>query len=198
MLGQRQEGAVGCRGARLKYERIDAGMEHGVVQTPEYKKMNPMSLVPTIEDDGFVCGNARDRAPIFPPSWSGYVVAGGCEAARSSDRWMDWAHTFAREFQRPVFWALAHAAREARHEHDQRGREEVRQSLLAVPDQARAPLVLGGDSLAHRRHSARLPRAALDATASQAPGAREPHALVRAPGAREERRSGGSSIPRFA
>ena len=28
----------------LKYERIDAGREFGVVNTPEYKKMNPNSL----------------------------------------------------------------------------------------------------------------------------------------------------------
>src|SRR5690242_722755 len=38
----------------LRYERMDAGMEHGVTKTPEYLRMNPNSLVPTIEDDGFV------------------------------------------------------------------------------------------------------------------------------------------------
>ena len=38
----------------LKYERIDAGGKFGVVSTPEYKRMNPNSLVPTIDDDGFV------------------------------------------------------------------------------------------------------------------------------------------------
>ena len=38
----------------LKYQRIDAGMEHGIVKTPDYLKMNPNSLVPTIDDDGFV------------------------------------------------------------------------------------------------------------------------------------------------
>ena len=38
----------------VKHERINAGMEHGVVKTPEYRKMNPNSLVPTIDDDGFV------------------------------------------------------------------------------------------------------------------------------------------------
>src|SRR3970282_1457555 len=38
----------------LKYERIDAGMQFGVVDTPEYRRMNPMGRVPTIDDDGFV------------------------------------------------------------------------------------------------------------------------------------------------
>src|SRR5205085_7053402 len=38
----------------LKYERVDAGMQFGVTKTPEYLRMNPNSLVPTLEDDGFV------------------------------------------------------------------------------------------------------------------------------------------------
>ena len=38
----------------LKYERVDAGMQFGVVNTPEYRKMNPTGLVPTMDDDGFV------------------------------------------------------------------------------------------------------------------------------------------------
>src|SRR4026209_1865800 len=38
----------------LTYDRIDAGREFGVVDTPEYRRLNPNALVPTIEDDGFV------------------------------------------------------------------------------------------------------------------------------------------------
>ena len=40
--------------AGVPHERANAGMEHGVVQTDEYKAMNPNSVVPTIVDDGFV------------------------------------------------------------------------------------------------------------------------------------------------
>jgi len=38
----------------LEYERSDAGMQFGVVNTPEYRKMNPNGLVPTMDEDGFV------------------------------------------------------------------------------------------------------------------------------------------------
>src|SRR5688572_28346802 len=38
----------------LWYNRIDAGLQFGVNKTPEYLKMNPTGLVPTIDDDGFV------------------------------------------------------------------------------------------------------------------------------------------------
>ena len=39
---------------KVPYERTDAGMAFGVVNEPFYKKMNPNSRVPTIDDDGFV------------------------------------------------------------------------------------------------------------------------------------------------
>ena len=38
----------------LPYERRDAGMEHGVVNSAEYRRLNPNGLVPTLEDEGFV------------------------------------------------------------------------------------------------------------------------------------------------
>ena len=38
----------------LAYERIDAGLKFGVVDSPAYRTMNPNGLVPTMDDDGFV------------------------------------------------------------------------------------------------------------------------------------------------
>ena len=43
-----------CEDLNIPYERIDAGMEHGVNKTPEYLKINPNGLVPTISDNGFI------------------------------------------------------------------------------------------------------------------------------------------------
>ena len=37
----------------IAYDRADAGLEHGVVNEPDYRAMNPNGRVPTIEDDGF-------------------------------------------------------------------------------------------------------------------------------------------------
>ena len=39
---------------QLEVERIDAGRQFGVVDTPAYKALNPNSKVPTIEDGDFV------------------------------------------------------------------------------------------------------------------------------------------------
>jgi glutathione S-transferase len=43
-----------CDEVGVPYQRIDAGMQFGVVDTPEYAHMNPNRRVPTINDDGFV------------------------------------------------------------------------------------------------------------------------------------------------
>jgi glutathione S-transferase len=43
-----------CEELSLPYERIDAGGAFGVVSTPQYRKLNPNGIVPTIVDDGFV------------------------------------------------------------------------------------------------------------------------------------------------
>jgi glutathione S-transferase len=51
-----------------------------------------------------------------------------------AERWMDWTHTFSREFQRPVFWPLVRTPPEKR---DQAAIEEARKkcaALLAIPD----------------------------------------------------------------
>src|SRR5512134_3249873 len=43
-----------CGELGLAFERIDAGLQFGVNNTPEYRALNPNGLVPTIDDDGFV------------------------------------------------------------------------------------------------------------------------------------------------
>src|SRR5512138_234092 len=91
----------------LDYERHDAGMQFGVTKTPEYKKMNPNSLVPTIEDDGFVLWESHAIVRYLAAKHGmGTLCPGDPRARADADRWMDWAHSFAREFQRPVFWAM--------------------------------------------------------------------------------------------
>ena len=43
-----------CDEMGLAYERIDAGGTFGRTKTAEYLAMNPNSLVPTIDDGGFI------------------------------------------------------------------------------------------------------------------------------------------------
>ena len=37
----------------VKYRRIDAGLDYGKVNDPDYRAMNPNGRIPVINDDGF-------------------------------------------------------------------------------------------------------------------------------------------------
>ena len=99
----------------LKYQRIDAGMEHGVNSTPEYRRMNPTGLVPTIEDDGFTLWESHTIVRYLAARHgAGSLWPTDVKARADADRWMDWTHSFSREFQRPVFWPLVRTPPEKR------------------------------------------------------------------------------------
>jgi len=98
----------------LKYERIDAGMAHGVVNTPEYRKMNPTGLVPTIDDDGFVLWESHSIVRYLCAKHSaGKLWPTDLKVRADAERWMDWAFTF-QGAMRNVFWGLIRTPPEKR------------------------------------------------------------------------------------
>jgi glutathione S-transferase len=98
----------------LTYERIDAGMQFGVTKTPEYLAMNPNSLVPTIEDDGFVLWESHTIVRYLAAKHGmGTLCPPDLKARADVERWMDWAFTF-QNAMRAVFWNLIRTAPEKR------------------------------------------------------------------------------------
>ena len=73
------------------FERIDAGMQFGIVRSPEFLKLNPNGLVPTLEDGDLVLWVSNtimrylvsqyDKNKRFPS---------GIATQFSSEKWMDW------------------------------------------------------------------------------------------------------------
>ena len=98
----------------LKYERIDAGMQYGVVNSPEYRKMNPNGLVPTIDDDGFVLWESHSIVRYLAAKHGKGVLWPMDEHSRAlATQWMDWAFSFQANF-RTVFWGLVRTPPEKR------------------------------------------------------------------------------------
>jgi glutathione S-transferase len=98
----------------LKYERIDAGMQYGVVDTPEYRKMNPNGLVPTLEEDGFILWESHTIVRYLSSRYGKGVLWPLDERTRAiASQWMDWAFTFQGSV-RDAFWNLVRAPAEKR------------------------------------------------------------------------------------
>jgi len=98
----------------LKYERIDAGMQFGLTRTPEYRRMNPNSLVPTIEDDGFVLWESHTIVRYLAAKHAaGTLWPTDPRVRADAERWMDWAFTL-QNAMREVFWGLIRTPLEKR------------------------------------------------------------------------------------
>ncbi len=93
----------------LIYERIDAGLIYGLVDTREYLSMNPNGTVPTLKD-----GNNPplwETSPILRYLANTYAPDDFWPAdpiARADvDRWTEWSKiNIAMNFTGPVFWRV--------------------------------------------------------------------------------------------
>ncbi len=97
----------------LEFDRTDAGFTYGVVDTPEYRAMNPNGTVPTVIDG--------DNPPLWETGAILRYLAGkyGSDAfwpkdpyARADvDRWAEWSKiNIASNYTAPVFWRTVRTA----------------------------------------------------------------------------------------
>jgi glutathione S-transferase len=122
----------------LEYERIDAGMQFGVVNTPEYRRMNPMGLVPTIDDDGFVLWESHSIVRYLAARHGAGTLWPTDPRTRAiANQWMDWAFSF-QAAMRAVFWGLIRTPPEKRNPAEiEEGRKKSAQ-LAGILDAALA------------------------------------------------------------
>jgi glutathione S-transferase len=102
----------------IPFERVDAGHEFGVVNSPPYLAMNPNALVPTIEDGEFRLweSNVIVRYLCAKHSMGGLYPA-TLEARFDAERWMDWQQTTLNPAGRNAFVQLMRVAPEKRQAH---------------------------------------------------------------------------------
>lgn len=117
----------------LEFERIDAGLSYGVVDTPDYRAKNPNGLVPLLEDGDFTLweSNAIVRylcarwaeAPTRPAARGSQLPEGtqpwrdrtsgsppwypaDLQRRADAERWMDWQQTTLNPAGSPAFKQL--------------------------------------------------------------------------------------------
>ncbi len=78
----------------LEAERLDAGMEFGVVSEPWFETYNPNRLVPTIDDDGFVLWESNVIVRYLAAKHSlGELMPSEPQTRAAAEMWMDWQQT---------------------------------------------------------------------------------------------------------
>ncbi|HVZ44123.1 MAG TPA: glutathione S-transferase [Ramlibacter sp.] len=89
------------------FERIDAGAAFGIVATPDYRALNPNSLVPLIEDDGFALWESNVIVRYLCAKHAGGALYPPQLRERfDAERWMDWQQTTLNPAGRDAFVQL--------------------------------------------------------------------------------------------
>lgn len=87
----------------LPFERVDAGMAFGVVNSPAYRAKNANGLIPVLEDEDYVLWEsnvivrylcAREGSALYPES---------LQQRFNAERWMDWQQTTLNPAGGPAF-----------------------------------------------------------------------------------------------
>ena len=119
-----------CEEIGVEYRRVDAGGAFGVVNTPEYRKLNPNGLVPTIEDDGLVLWESNAIIRYLAAKHStGHLWPTDLRTRALADQWLDWSHTTYLPALRDMFLGLVRTAPEQR---DMRAIEQSRVQTAAA------------------------------------------------------------------
>lgn len=121
------------------YRRIEAGMQHGVVGTPEYRALNPNALVPTIEDGDLVLweSNAIVRYLCAKYADKGFWPVDPAQRA-SGDRWMDWQQTSLNKAMSAAFMILVRTPPERRDMAAVEASRAASEKQITILDQALA------------------------------------------------------------
>lgn len=133
----------------IAHQRIDAGLQYGLVNEPWYRAMNPNGRVPTIDDDGFVLweSNAIVRY-LVATHGAGRMAAPTPQAHAMADSWMDWASSTLAPPMTTLFWGLIRTPPEARNlESIETARQQLEQVMTLLDAQLARHDYIAGDVL---------------------------------------------------
>ena len=106
----------------LAFHRIEAGMEHGQVDTPAYRAMNPNGRVPTIEDGDVVLWESHAIMRYLalraigsdPRAAAALLYPEGAAHRARVERWLDWTLSTLQPAERNLFWGMVRTPPEKR------------------------------------------------------------------------------------
>ena len=82
-------------------------MDHGVVNTPQYRTLNPNGLVPTIEENGFILWESNTIVRYLAArDAKGTLWPEDPKSRARADQWMDWQNSTFWPAIRPLFMGM--------------------------------------------------------------------------------------------
>jgi glutathione S-transferase len=122
-----QKVVLACEELKLPYRRMDAGGAFGIVKTPEFKAMNPNSLVPVLIDKDLVLWESNTIVRYLAATYGNGSLWPKDPATRAlSDRWMDWQCTAFNTAYSKAFMGLIRTPA------DQRNMAEIEASIAST------------------------------------------------------------------
>jgi glutathione S-transferase len=89
----------------VAFERTTVGGSFGGVDTPEYKKLNPMGLVPVIEDGAIKIFESHAIVRYLARRYGkGTLQPRGYRALALAEQWVEWTATTLAPAIMPIFW----------------------------------------------------------------------------------------------
>jgi glutathione S-transferase len=137
---------LAARWMNLEFERVDAGREYGIVQTPDYLGRNPNGLVPLLEDGDFQLWESNVIVRYLCAKHSaGALYPDDLPSRFDAERWMDWQQTTLNPAGREAFIQLIRTPAEKRDAKAIAQSVAATQPLLEVLDKhlAQRPFMAG-------------------------------------------------------
>jgi glutathione S-transferase len=104
-----------CEELDIRYQRVDVGGPFGGNREPEYLRLNPNGLVPTISDGGFVLWESNVIVRYLAARHGmGTLCPDDLAERADADRWMDWQMGTLWSSLRPAFVGLIRTPPEKR------------------------------------------------------------------------------------
>lgn len=89
----------------IEFERVDAGLSFGVVNTSDYLAKNPNALVPLLEDGGFQLWESNVIVRYLCAKYAhGTLYPEDLQQRFEAERWMDWQQTALNNASRDAFY----------------------------------------------------------------------------------------------
>jgi glutathione S-transferase len=89
---------------KLPIERVDAGGKFGLLDTPDYQRMNPNAMIPVLQDGDFTLWESNVIVRYLCEKHSlGNLYPAASQSRFDAERWMDWQQSELNRATGPAF-----------------------------------------------------------------------------------------------